>query len=203
MKVNLALAMAALIGLAACATTPPPSPAAPPPWPESLQAQASVSRADLARLLDSELRPWFDNRLAPKLPPARFVPLDAVGDPNQEAIVAVLALNLAGLQPAQDLTHQALLFRPNDHVDRGEFALLLTELLVRLGAVAPQTSTAVGNSPIADISASDPLYAAAVTTTARGLLTLDQFGNFRASVKLNGVDAVEAVSAIKILLQQR
>ena len=200
MKMYLAFAIA-LIGLAACATTPAPSPAA--PWPESLQAQASVSRADLARLLDSELRPWFDNRLAPKLPPARFVPLDAVGDPNQEAIVAVLALNLAGLQPAQDLTHQALLFRPNDHVDRGEFALLLTELLVRLGELAPQTSTAASSSPIADISASDPLYAAAITTTARGLLTLDQFGNFRASVKLNGVDAVEAVSAIKILLQQR
>ena len=200
MKVHLTFAMA-LIGLAACATTPPPSPAA--PWPESLQAQASVSRADLARLLDSELRPWFDNRLAPKLPPARFVPLDAVGDPNQEAIVAVLALNLAGLQPAQDLTHQALLFRPNDHVDRGEFALLLTELLVRLGEVAPQTSNTAGSSPIADISASDPLYAAAVTTTVRGLLKLDQLGNFRASANLSGGDAVEAIAAIKILLQQR
>ena len=200
MKVHLTFAMA-LIGLAACATTPPPSPAA--PWPESLQVQASVSRADLARLLDSELRPWFDSEFAPKMPPARFVPLDAVGDPNQEAIVAVLALDLAGLQPAQDLTHQALLFRPNDYVDRGQFALLLTELLVRLGEVAPQTSTAVGNSPIADISASDPLYAAVVTTSVRGLLKLDKFGNFSASAKLSGHDAVEAIAAIKVLLQQR
>ena len=202
MKVHLAFAIA-LIGLAACATTPPPSPAAPPPWPESLQAKASVSRADLARLLDSELRPWFDSKLAPKMPPARFVPLDAVGDPNQEAIVAVLALDLAGLQPAQDLTHQALLFRPNDYVDRGQFALLLTELLVRLGELAPQTSTAASSSPVADISASDPLYAAVVTTSVRGLLKLDKFGNFSASAKLSGGDAVEAIAAIKVLLQQR
>jgi len=166
----------------------------------------TVSRGDLAALLVDELK--VEKLFAGKIPAAiedvpqktEFTPADIMNNQFKDEVLTLLRWKVRGLEPKYDDTTNAYLFRPLDSVTRGEMALIMEDVLVKI-AGDEQIATAYyenGKSPFPDVRATSPFYNAVMNMTSRGIMEAgDISGEFRLTDPLEGSEALLAVRVLK------
>lgn len=175
----------------------------------------AISRADMAALLVEELHverfasrsggAVARNDFAPPKPLDEIqaekyyaqTPLDLEGHPLAHDAKTVVAQGIRGLEP-----FPGNLFAPDSPLTRAEFAMILEDVLVR---ARNDSQTAVKHfgkpSPFPDVRSDQTYFNAAVNVTTRGLMAADsRDGLFNPKGKIPGVDAVLAVSKLKLEL---
>ncbi|MEJ7553777.1 MAG: S-layer homology domain-containing protein [Aquificaceae bacterium] len=167
----------------------------------------SVSRADLTALLVIEVK--VDKLFAGRIPvqsqvekmQAEFVPADILNHPFKNEIITILKWKVRGLEPMYDQTTKAYLFKPDNLVTRGEMALILEDVLIKLTGDESIARAYLGHerSPFPDIRPTSPIYNAVMSVTTRGLMEPELSGEFRAD---KPVDGAEAILAIRVLKQR-
>lgn len=163
----------------------------------------SISRADLAAILVDELKidKIYAKRLSStKTPTPEFIPADIVNNRFKQEILTVLSLKIRGLEPIYDENAKAYLFKPEEVVKRGEFALILEDILIKLTGDDKLARAYIGHekSPFPDIRPTSVYYNAVMNVTSRGLMEPELSGEFRVN---DPVDGAELILAIRILKQ--
>ena len=177
--------------------------------------EPSISRADIAALFIEELRldrlyargnkSRFDTGFkAPQSGAKTFqaeklvraeAATDIKGHPLQGDIEEIMKLGVAGLEP--DPAH---LFHPNDTLRRGEFALMVEDILVKVtGEKGLRTKFIGQNSPFPDVRGDHPWFNAVQTVTSRSLMQpVDKVnGVFGLSAPITGADALLVLRLLK------
>ena len=164
----------------------------------------SVSRADLAALLIDQLKigSLMAGRLgdpAAEAHLAEFVPADVVAHPYRQEVLTLMKWRIRGIEPRYDETTKAYLFMPDEAVSRGELALVLEDVLLRIVG-NEKLATAYysqDNSPFSDVRSSSPLFNAVTIMTARGIMSGDLQGRFHPNRPVSGADALLAVRTLQ------
>lgn len=165
----------------------------------------AVSRGDMAALLIDELK--MDKLMAGRIPVrsevekriAEFIPVDIPENPFREEIITLMKWRIRGMEPKYDDTARAYLFMPDDDVQRGELALILEDVLVKLTG-DEKISTAYFNhekSPFPDVRPTSPIYNAVMNMTTRGIMVGEYSGEFRANQPVDGAEALLAIRVLK------
>jgi Tfp pilus assembly protein PilF len=165
----------------------------------------SVTRGDLSALLVEELlNSRFFGGPVPIKPQeveagGGWLPVDVTGHHFREEIVTVLNWRVRGLEPLPDETSGALLFRPGDIVTRGEMALVLEDILIRVTRGESIATAYLGQdtSPFPDVRKTSSLFNAVMTVTSRGILATEITGEFRPGDPVSGADALLAIMTVK------
>lgn len=167
----------------------------------------SITRADLAALLINELK--IDKLFAGRIPVAsqlekikpEFVPADIISHFFKEEILTILKWKIRGFEPKFDETTKAYLFKPEEVVKRGEMALILEDVLIKLTGDEKLASAYFGHekSPFPDVRTTAPIYNAVMNMTTRGIMEPELSGEFRPD---KPVDGTEALLAIRVLKQK-
>jgi tetratricopeptide (TPR) repeat protein len=172
-----------------------------------LGAKEAVSRGDLAALLMDELslERFFAGRIPVESDTAlhkeEFTPADVVKHHFRKEILTIMKWRIRGLEPKYDEVTKAYLFKPEESVTRGEMALALEDVLIKLTgdetlATAYYTHE---KSPFPDVRNTSPLYNAVINMTTRGIMESNLSGEFRPA---SPVDGAEALLAIRVLKQK-
>jgi len=175
---------------------------------KKIAAQDYVSRGDLAALLVDELK--VENLFAGRIPvnsqgtgrKAEFTPADVVNHQFKDEVLTLMKWKVRGLEPKFDETTNAFLFRAMDNVTRGEMALVMEDVLIKM--IGDERLSTVyyenGKSPFPDVRATSPFYNAVMNMTSRGIMEAgDISGEFRLADQLEGA---EALLAIRVLMQK-
>lgn len=164
----------------------------------------SITRADLAAMLVDELK--IDKVYAGKLgsnkvPSPEFIPADIANHQFKQEILTILGLKVRGLEPVYDNTARAYLFKPDEVVKRGEFALILEDIMIKLTGDEKLARAYLGHekSPFPDIRPTSVYYNAVMNVTSRGLMEPELSGEFRVN---DPVDGAELILAIRVLKQR-
>lgn len=174
----------------------------------------SISRADIAALFIEELRldklyargntQRFDTRFKAPATQRRFQADKVVKAPEasdiddhplRADIEEVLRLRVAGLQP--DPAHK---FHPNDKVRRGEFAMMVEDILVKVtGEQGLKTKFIGQTSPFADVRSDVPWFNAVQTVSSRSLMEpTDKINGVFGPLKpVTGADALLVIRLLK------
>ena len=157
--------------------------------------KGTVTRAELTSLLPR-------NRGNRPLSP---VPADVASSPIRDEILGVLKCNLRGLEPSYDAATGAYLFNGARIVKRGEMALLLEDMVIRISGDEKIASAYLGHekSPFIDISPTSRYYNAAMNATTRGLMEGEAGGAFRVDEPVSGADAVLALRSLQQKMKGR
>lgn len=168
----------------------------------------AVTRGDLAALLIDELK--LEKLFAGRIPvasqvenlKAEFTPADVVSHPFKEEILTLMKWKVRGLEPKYDETTRANLFKPAESVSRGEMALILEDVLIKLTGDEKLATTYFGQekSPFPDVRNTSPIYNAVMNMTTRGIMEGELSGEFRPNDPVNGA---EALLAIRVLNQKK
>lgn len=163
-----------------------------------------VTRGDLATLLVAELK--IDKLFAGRIPSLQtekmqqeFTPSDIAGYPFREEVITVMKLKVRGLEPKYDEAAKAYLFKPMDIVKRGEMALVLEDILIKI-TVDEKIATAYfghDKSPFSDVKPTSPLYNAIMNVTTRVIMEGETSGKFGVNEPVSGADALLAVRVLK------
>lgn len=175
---------------------------------KKIAAQDNVSRGDLAALLVDELK--VEKLFAGRIPvafqdagrKAEFTPADVLNHQFRDEVLTLMKWNVRGLEPKFDETTNAYLFRPMDSVTRGEMALVMEDVLIKLTGDEKLSTIYYenGKSPFPDVRATSPFYNAVMSMTSRGIMEAgDVSGEFRLADQLEGA---EALLAIRVLRQK-
>ena len=161
----------------------------------------AVTRADLAALLIDEMK--LEQLLAGRLPVAsqlakmkpEFVPADLNSSPFREEVLTLLKWKVRGMEPKFDEGSQAYLFKPADSVSRGEMALIMEDVLIKLTGDDKLASAYYGQekSPFPDVRPTAQYYNAVMNMTTRGIIEGELSGEFRPADAVTGADALLAV----------
>ncbi len=166
----------------------------------------TVSRGDLAALLVDELK--IERLFAGRVPVAYreldrhadFTPADIMNHQFRDEVLASMKWKVRGLEPKYDETTNAYLFRPLDSVTRGEMALIMEDVLIKITG-DEKLATAFyenGKSPFPDVRATSPFYNAVMNMTSRGIMEAgDISGEFRLTDPIEGAEALLAVRVLK------
>ncbi|MBI5049716.1 MAG: S-layer homology domain-containing protein [Nitrospirae bacterium] len=167
----------------------------------------SITRGDLTALLIDELK--IDKLFAGRIPvqsqvdkmKAEFTPADIVTHEFKEEILTILKWKIRGLEPKYDETTKAYLFKPADVVARGEMALILEDVLIKLTADEKIATAYLGHekSPFPDIRPTSPFYNAVMNMTSRNIMEGELSGEFRIDAPVSGA---ESILAIRVLRQK-
>lgn len=173
---------------------------------KTIAVREKVSRADLAALLIDEMK--IDKLMAGRIPlasqaarTAEFTPADMTGNPFKEEVLTLMKWKVRGMEPKYDETTRAYLFKPTDPVTRGEMALILEDILVKLTGDEKLATAYFGQerSPFPDVRPSSSLYNAVMNMTTRSIMESELSGEFRVN---DPVDGAEALLAIRMLKQK-
>lgn len=173
---------------------------------KKLAVKESLTRAEVTYLLVSEMK--VEQLFAGKIQTTAdalntdFRPADIVNSPFKQEIMTVLKLKLRGLEPRYDQTTMANLFKPAEVLTRGEMALVLEDILIRVAGDEKIATAFLGQekSPYPDIRTTSPYYNAVMNMTVRGIMDSgDWMGPFRLS---DPVEGSEALLAIRVLRQK-
>lgn len=175
---------------------------------KKIAAQDNVTRGDLAALLVDELK--VEKLFAGRFPvvsheagrKAEFTPADVLNHQFRDEVLTLMKWEVRGLEPKFDETTNAYLFRAMDSVTRGEMALVMEDVLIKLTGDEKLSTIFYGNgkSPFPDVRATSPFYNAVMNMTSRGIMEAgDVSGEFRLTDQLEGA---EALLAIKVLRQK-
>lgn len=166
-----------------------------------------VSRGDMAALLSDEVKvdKLFAGRIPvksgdDKLKPG-YTPVDIGKSPFKEEILTVMKWGVRGLQPDYDQASKAYLFRPDDPVDRKDFAFIIEDILIKITGDPKMASAYFGHdkSPFPDVLPTEAWYNAIMNVTTRNIMETGLSGEFRPD---DPVDGAEAVLAVRVLKQR-
>ncbi|MCX8075732.1 MAG: S-layer homology domain-containing protein, partial [Aquificaceae bacterium] len=132
---------------------------------------------------------------------AEFIPADILNHPFRQEITTLLKWKVRGLEPQYDQTTKAYLFKPDGAVTRGEMALILEDILIKLTGDESLARAYLGHerSPFPDVRPTAPIYNAVMNATTRGLMEPELSGEFNPG---KPVDGAEAILAIRVLKQR-
>jgi len=172
---------------------------------KKIAAQDTISRRDLAVLLVNEL--CIDRLFAGHIPsqvmpgkrPAQFLPVDISSDPFRTEMTTILKWRIRGLEAKYDGTAGTYLFSPDEIVTRGEMALILEDVIIKLTGNDRIATAYLGHtrSPFPDVKTTSPFYNAIMGVTTRGIMEPCLSGEFKVNSPTNGADAVLAVRVLK------
>jgi len=173
---------------------------------KAIAVKDKVSRADLAALLIGEMK--IDKLMVGHIPiasqtssNAEFIPADTINHPFKEEVLTLMKWKVRGMEPKYDETTRAYLFKPADPVTRGEMALILEDVLIKLTGDDKLASAYFGQerSPFPDVRPSSNLYNAVMNMTTRSIMEGELSGEFRTN---DPVDGAEALLAMRMLKQK-
>jgi hypothetical protein len=171
---------------------------------KKIAVKDQVSRADLAALLMDEMK--LDKLFAGRIPlasdakrQAEFTPADILSNPFKEEILSAMKWRVRGLEPKFDETTKAYLFFPGESVSRGEMALVLEDVLIKLTGDEKLATAYFGQdrSPFPDVRNTSPIYNAVMNMTTRGIMEGELSGEFRPADPVDGADALLAVRVLR------
>jgi tetratricopeptide (TPR) repeat protein len=171
---------------------------------KKIAVKDAVTRGDLAALLMDEMK--LDKLFAGRIPlasdaqkQAEFTPADIVASPFREEILTALKWKVRGLEPKYDDSSRAYLFLPAGSVARGEMALVLEDVLIKLTGDGKLASAYLGQekSPFPDVRSTSPLYNAVMNMTTRGIMEGELSGEFRPADPVDGADALLAIRVLR------
>jgi hypothetical protein len=171
-----------------------------------IAVKGTVTRAELTALLTHEFGlGTFSPKNAQNRPHPSPIPADVTSSPLREEILIVLGWHLRGLEPSYDAASGAYLFESARIVKRGEMALLLEDMVIRVTGDEKIASAYLGHekSPFIDISPTSRFYNAAMNATVRGLMEGEAGGAFRVDEPVSGADAVLAIRSVQQKMQGR
>ncbi len=110
------------------------------------------------------------------------------------SIDTVLKLQIRGLEAGPNHT-----FEPDKLVTKGEFALMLEDILIKVTGDEKLATKFLGaTSPFPDVRNDQYYFSAAMTATSRGYLEADKAtGEFRAADPVSGADALLSIREFK------
>ena len=167
----------------------------------------AVKRSELAALLADELA--LDRLLSDRAPaasasaPARLaadtLPVDITGHRLEQAILLMLKWGIGGFEPLYDLRSGAYFFKPEAAVTRGELAIILEDIIVKLIGDEEITTAYLGraHSPYSDVPVTAPWYNAVMNVTTRDLMEADKGGAFRPDEPVEDADVLLAIRVLK------
>ena len=173
---------------------------------KSIATRDKITRADLASLIINELK--IDTVMAGRIPlearnarKAEFTPADMTGHPFKDEVLTLMKWNVRGMEPKYDETTRAYLFKPTDPVSRGEMALILEDVLVKITGDEKIATAYFGQerSPFPDVKPTSAFYNAVMNMTTRSIMESEFSGEFRVN---SPVDGAEALLAIRVLKQK-
>lgn len=171
---------------------------------KSIAPKEEVSRADLAALLVDEMK--IEKLLGGRIPvasqisrPAEFIPADITSHPFKEEVLTLMKWNVRGMEPKYDETTHAYLFMPSASVTRGEMALALEDILIKLTGDENLATTYFGQdrSPFPDVRPSSNVFNAVMNMTTRSIMESELTGEFRISEPVDGAEALLAMRMLK------
>lgn len=172
---------------------------------KQIAVKDSVTRADLAALLIVEMK--LDKLFAGRIPvksqidkmKAEFTPADVLNHPFKEEVLTIMKWKVRGLEPKFDGTTKAYLFKPSDVVKRGEMALILEDVLIKLTGKEELATAFFGQdtSPFPDVRKTSPFYNAVMNMTTKGIMEGELSGEFRIDAPVDGAEALLAMRVLK------
>lgn len=175
-----------------------------------------ICRADIAALFISELDleklfkkkrsvPENNEDFQPPDDPRRMeteksIPIAAVTDVEnhwaKNFIIDIVNLSIRGLEPYPDHT-----FRPNDPVNRGEYAMMIEDILIAILGDESLATRYVGTqrSRFPDIHPTHPAYNAICTAVDKNIMDAEMNGLFGADKAVSGSDALLVIKKLKTL----
>jgi len=172
---------------------------------KQIAVKASVTRADLAALLIVEMK--LDKLFAGRIPvksqidkmKAEFTPADMLNHPFKEEVLTIMKWKVRGLEPRYDGNTKAYLFMPKAPVLRGEMALILEDVLIKLTGDEKLATAYFGQdkSPFPDVKATSTFYNAVMNMTTRGIMEGELSGEFRVGAPVDGAEALLAMRVLK------
>jgi len=173
-----------------------------------------ISRADIAALFVSEMQ--VDKLVKKRRPKTYDTGFQAPADSREfkaDQVVAakditdidghwaknfitdITDLNIRGLEPYPDHT-----FRPNDLVNRGEYAIMVEDILIAiLGDETLATKHIGTESRFPDVNPSHPAYNAICNAVDKNVMDAEMNGEFKPSESVSGPDALLVIRALKDL----
>ncbi len=172
---------------------------------EKIALQDSVSRSDLAALLMGEMK--LEKMLADRRPDtsrvaamkAEFVPADILSHPFRNEILLAMKWKVRGFEPKYDETARLYLFYPAESVSRGEMALILDDVLMKLNRDGQSATAYSGpkSSPFSDVRPTSPYSSAVFNVTSSGIMEGDLSGEFRINDVVDGAEAILALRRLQ------
>src|SRR5271157_1301727 len=166
----------------------------------------SITRGDLAALLVDELKidQLFAGRIqaqsqANKMK-AEFTPADVLNYHFKDEVLTIMKWKIRGLEPKYDETTQAYLFKPADKVKRGEMALIMEDVLIKLTGNEKLATAYFGHerSPFPDVKPTSAFYNAVMNMTTRNIMEGELSGEFRVDDPVDGAEALLAIRVLKM-----
>jgi hypothetical protein len=111
----------------------------------------------------------------------------------KSAIMTVLPWMLRGLRV------DGSLFHPDRPVTRGEFAMMVEDVIIKMSGDEGLATRYISESrsPFADLESSSPYFNSAMVSTVKGILMTDSSSRFGVSDALSGADALLAMRELK------
>ncbi|HBR21525.1 MAG TPA: S-layer protein [Nitrospiraceae bacterium] len=172
---------------------------------KQIAVKDSVTRADLAALLIVEMK--LDKLFAGRIPvksqidkmKAEFTPADMLTHPFKEEVLTIMKWKVRGLEPKYDGNTKAYLFMPKEPVLRGEMALILEDVLIKLTGDEKLATAYFGQdkSPFPDVKPTSTFYNAVMNMTTRGIMEGELSGEFRVGAPVDGAEALLAMRVLK------
>ncbi|MFZ3123266.1 MAG: S-layer homology domain-containing protein [Thermodesulfovibrionales bacterium] len=172
---------------------------------KQIAVKDSVTRADLAALLIVEMK--LDKLFAGRIPVksqidkmmAEFTPADMLNHPFKEEVLTIMKWKVRGLEPRYDGNTKAYLFMPKEPVLRGEMALILEDVLIKLTGDEKLATAYFGQdkSPFPDVKPTSTFYNAVMNMTTRGIMEGELSGEFRVGAPVDGAEAILAMRVLK------
>jgi GTPase len=154
-----------------------------------LETRGELSRGDLAALLGIRFE-----RLLREAPSAQMVITDLRDDWSRRWITAVAGAGVMEAYPNHT-------FQPTAPALRADLAAASWRLLALAGPARPAVRPYLQARPvIADVSEKHPLYLAAASAVAAGVMPLLEKGRFDAARGLSGAEVAAAVGRLRTLL---
>jgi len=154
-----------------------------------IEGRRQLTRGDLAALLGVRFEPLLRG-----VPPVQLVITDLRDDWSRPWITTVTGAGV--MEPYPNHT-----FQPSAPAVRADFAAAAWRLLALAAPARPALRPFLqARPPIADVSQTHPLYAAAASAVASGAMPLLDGGRFDAARALSGADAAAAVRRLRTLM---
>jgi len=172
---------------------------------KNIAVKDSITRGDLAALLIDEMK--IDKLFAGRIPvqsqvdkmKAEFTPADVLNHQFKEEILTIMKWKVRGLEPKYDDTTKAYLFKPEEPVSRGEMAMILEDVLIKLTGNEKLATAYFGQdkSPFPDVRPTSPFYNAVMNMTSRNIMEGELSGEFRIDAPVDGAEALLAMRVLK------
>jgi len=126
----------------------------------------------------------------------RKTPVDVINHPNLSDLKVIFKYGLRGLEPM--VYDGKLEFLPNKMITRGEFALVLEDIISKVKHDSKMKRKFIGSvSPFSDLKNNNVIFNAAMTSISMGFLNATKYNEFRPNEPLSGAELIQAIAKIK------